>query len=793
MELIKDIQFKPIELWSCQKNALAFSQSKPSCMLAMDMSTGKSLTALRIAADRNCNRVLIVCPNNAIEVWEEQLDEHIYNPNVFVITGTKNKKFKLLEEAFRCDQFFAIINYDSIWRSGIGNFITMNLIDKSIDIIIADECVPLNTMIETLNGPIPIQKLKKGDLVLGLNHESNKIVQTRITNCFRGLNQAERVEINDTILTWNHPIWTENRGYVPASSVLSLDTVVSIGLRCSEKEIENGIYNKMSVVWKAIREKDENIIKRKTCTFLWKKLLCKMENVTTRICKNFEYRKKNKKQQAEYVETTSKQNSYEQIKQVFELKQKSIQKSKDCKKTKSQRNGCIKRIWIQASKWWKWAAHTITTKIIISTFNVAYGICGLDGQEKWFGLSFQLQNRYSGTSTENRNRSRWAISQRHKDGIERREKNKTLRGQGVGNNSISQQGNPKRLRRRYLKSNEDCEVYNIETETSNYFANNLLVHNSHRIKSYDSKVSSFFEKLYCLCDNRIGLTGTPFHNSPLDIFGQYRFLDPEIFGSNYFSFRNRYAIMRRLPNSNMSIVIGYKNQDELKRKFEKIAFIVDSKDVHDLPEQIFSKRLFELKGENAKGYKRLLAQKEQMKQNGCNVNDRLVMFTREQQMTSGLDIEMNEMYFDKQKALQEIFQDFEVNEPVVVLARFHHDLDMIHGAAETMERKCFEQSGRVKQLSQWRENVSSGAILAGQIQTVKESIDLCECRYPIFYSLPSSLGDYEQILKRFHRPKQKRNVTYIQLLAKGTIDEKISKALKGKKNVANYLLEDCND
>lgn len=457
MELTKGFQVTT-QLWRHQKNAVTFSKGKDGCMLAMDMGTGKSLTAIKIAHDRNCKRILIVCPVITIDigVWQEQLADHTENTNVFVIQGTKRKKFDLLQEAMRHDKCFIIISYDSIWRSGIGNFIKMALFDGLIDMIIADEI--------------------------------------------------------------------------------------------------------------------------------------------------------------------------------------------------------------------------------------------------------------------------------------------------------------------------------------------------HRIKSFDSKVSEYFSKLYVLCPNRFGLTGTPFHNSPLDIFGQYRFLEPDIYGLNYFKFKNTYAIVRQLPGSNIPFVVGFKNQDNLRDKFNQIAFVVRSEEVQKyLPEQNFVKRLFELKGGNKKGYERLLQEKQQMKKDGAKRNERLKMFTREQQMTCGVDVEMNEAYHDKQKALEEILKDLDTNEPIVILGRFHYDLDMIHQTAANLKRKCFEQSGRVKQLQGWRENASSGALLAGQIQTVKESIALCECRYPIFYSLPSSLGDYEQILKRFHRPEQKRNVTYIHLLAKGTIDEKMSEALRKKKNVTNYLLEDDDD
>ncbi|WP_461365392.1 SNF2-related protein, partial [Candidatus Darwinibacter acetoxidans] len=66
---------------------------------------------------------------------------------------------------------------------------------------------------------------------------------------------------------------------------------------------------------------------------------------------------------------------------------------------------------------------------------------------------------------------------------------------------------------------------------------------SHRIKSPGSRVSLYCTALGKRVPYRMALTGTPAHNSPLDVYAQYRFLDPGIFGTNFSAFRNRYAVM----------------------------------------------------------------------------------------------------------------------------------------------------------------------------------------------------------------------------------------------------------
>ena len=62
-------------------------------------------------------------------------------------------------------------------------------------------------------------------------------------------------------------------------------------------------------------------------------------------------------------------------------------------------------------------------------------------------------------------------------------------------------------------------------------------------KSPGSRVSLYCTALGKRVPYRMALTGTPAHNSPLDVYAQYRFLDPGIFGTNFSAFRDRYAVM----------------------------------------------------------------------------------------------------------------------------------------------------------------------------------------------------------------------------------------------------------
>jgi len=81
-------------------------------------------------------------------------------------------------------------------------------------------------------------------------------------------------------------------------------------------------------------------------------------------------------------------------------------------------------------------------------------------------------------------------------------------------------------------------------------------------------------------------------------------------------------------------------------------------------------------------------------------------------------------------------------------------------------------------------------LLAAQLQAGGLGVDFTRSRYQIYYSLGFSLGDYEQSLKRIHRPGQTRSVLYIKLISQGTVDEKVRDALAERKQVVEKILEE---
>ena len=332
----------------------------------------------------------------------------------------------------------------------------------------------------------------------------------------------------------------------------------------------------------------------------------------------------------------------------------------------------------------------------------------------------------------------------------------------------------------------------------------VICDESHKIKSPSSKCSWYLMRLGKVVPNRILMTGTPTTESPLDVYAQYRFLQPSIFGTRFDDFRDRYENL----NVRATMFAGYrvldkkqpyKHLDELKEKMYSCAFYV-TPDLK-LPDQTFidytftpSKKLIEI-------YKEV--KKEGVYAEGDAVmetNNALAKILRQQQILSGY-LPMETDNFTKQakkvidhtraQALMELLEEIPKFEPVVVFAKFRHDFNQIKQVCNKLGYGYAEISGQRDDEQDWQQGKAN--VLAVHYVSGSESIDLTKARYCIYYSLSHSYGLYRQSLKRIHRPGQTRPVTYYNIVCKipkiRTIDEQILTALQSKQDVAEYLLK----
>lgn len=311
----------------------------------------------------------------------------------------------------------------------------------------------------------------------------------------------------------------------------------------------------------------------------------------------------------------------------------------------------------------------------------------------------------------------------------------------------------------------------------------VVLDECHRIKSPGGKASKFFGQMAKNVKYRLGLSGTPLPHAPTDIFGQYRFLDPGIFGTSFMKFRDEYCVMGGFQGKQ---IVNFRNHEQFHNKMFLIAHRVMSKDVFDLPPFQSVIRTCELNTEERRIYQQMDTELYAEIESGeVTAQNALVKLLRLQQITSG-HLDGSLIGDSKRKLLADVMEDFEPNEPLVVVANFTSDLQAIKEVAESQGRRYAELSGHANELSKWQ--IGERDVLGVQIKSGREGVDLTRARYTIEYSLGFSLGDYEQFLKRTDRPGQTREGMHIHLLANNTVDFKVMKALEQRREVVSSVL-----
>lgn len=324
----------------------------------------------------------------------------------------------------------------------------------------------------------------------------------------------------------------------------------------------------------------------------------------------------------------------------------------------------------------------------------------------------------------------------------------------------------------------------------------MVADEMHRVKAPGGKQSRALYRIGKTIPHKIGLTGTPLPHSPLDIYAQYRFLEPGIFGTSFAQFKSRYAVTRdrRINGNSFSEVVGYQRKEELHDKMYQIAYKGDP-DVLDLPDQHTTERYCTLDEKTMKHYHKLNDQFITFLQNQevVSADNALVKLLRLQQLTSGYiktdEDNIRTIGTEKEDLFRDIATDIG-DEPIVVFCRFKYDLQTIRDVTDDLGREYGEVSGSQNDLTDDAEYPEDVDVLGVQIQSGSVGINLTRARYAIYYSTGFSLGDYQQSKKRLHRPGQENDVVYIHLVAEDTIDEQVLEALDKREEVVNHVLSD---
>jgi len=289
----------------------------------------------------------------------------------------------------------------------------------------------------------------------------------------------------------------------------------------------------------------------------------------------------------------------------------------------------------------------------------------------------------------------------------------------------------------------------------------------------------------------------------MDIYSQCEFLRPGLLGhESYYSFQGRYAVLQRRTMGAQSFnqIVGYKNLDELTHKIDQFSFRVLKKDCLDLPDKIYTARYVTLTPEQITMYNRIKEQALLLLDNGDLVSAPAVItqLLRLQQIMSGHlktdDGDILTFKSGRMDALKEIIEEHDGK--AIIWSRFRHDIREITAMLEEKfgdgcAASYFgDTSDNVRQsiYETFQNPQSKLKYFVGNPATAGYGLTLTEANLVVYYANDFNLETRIQSEDRAHRIGQKNNVTYIDLIAEGTIDERIVNSLRAKIDIGALVL-----
>ena len=332
----------------------------------------------------------------------------------------------------------------------------------------------------------------------------------------------------------------------------------------------------------------------------------------------------------------------------------------------------------------------------------------------------------------------------------------------------------------------------------------LAIDESTTIKNRSAKRTKSILSLGKEAQYRRILTGSPVTKSPLDLFTQCAFLNEFLLGfTSFYTFRNRYARMieRNFGGRRVQLVASYQRLDELSDSIKKFSYRVLKEDCLDLPDKVYTKREVELTDEQNKAYATMKsAALALLKGKMATAPHVLTQMMRLHQITCGHlkndDGTITKLKNNRMNELMALLEEIEGK--VIIWANYIHDIkNLVQTIGEEYGDDTLVQyygaisaNDRQDAIKKFQDPKSKVKFFIGNPQTAGYGITLTAAHTVIYYSNGYDLEKRLQSEDRAHRIGQNKSVTYIDLIAPKTVDEKIVKALRKKMNIANEIMDE---
>ncbi len=307
-------------------------------------------------------------------------------------------------------------------------------------------------------------------------------------------------------------------------------------------------------------------------------------------------------------------------------------------------------------------------------------------------------------------------------------------------------------------------------------------------KNHQSKRFKAFMKVRPKLKRIVGLTGTPASNGLMDLFAEFKLLDMgERLGRFIGQYRNAYF---QPDKRNGMVIYSYKPlPDAEQRIYDKISDITISMKATDhltMPELVITEYTVQLSEKEREKYDRL--KKDLIlstEDNEVTAANAAALSNKLSQMANGAvysdDESVIEIHDRKLDALEDIIESMN-GRPLLVAYWFKHDFERIKKRFDVREIKSS------RDISDWNGGKIPVALIhpasAGHGLNLQSGGSTL-----VWFGLTWSLELYQQTNARLWRQGQTADTVVIQhIVAKGTIDEQIIKALKTKDTTQAALI-----
>lgn len=342
-------------------------------------------------------------------------------------------------------------------------------------------------------------------------------------------------------------------------------------------------------------------------------------------------------------------------------------------------------------------------------------------------------------------------------------------------------------------------AWRMEKDLAAWHPDLIIADEGHKIKTHNIAASKAMHRLGARASYRLLLTGTVITNKAIDVFSQYKFLNPAIYGQSFYAFRNRYFDM--VGYGNHTPVLKKSMEAELTEKLHSISYRATKAECLDLPETVDVIRQVDLEPAALRLYRQLVKESYAELSGGKEITapNILTRLLRLSQLTGGFlgndeTCTVEQVSAAKLAALEDIVDGAAAEgKKLVIIARFLPEIRVICKLLEKrgLGYSCItgEVKNRDEQVARFQKEPEAMAFV-GQIATAGLGITLTAASTMVFYSLDYSMSNFEQAKARIHRVGQRNLCTYLYLVARGTVDEKVLAALKDKSDLAKSLVDD---